>query len=60
MKSYPEMTKTELEAQHKELAAAYDRLKAKGLKLNMARGKPGLDQLALSMPSVYNHMHRET
>ena len=29
MKSYPEMTKTELEAQHKELAAAYDRLIAK-------------------------------
>lgn len=52
MKSYPEMTKTELEAQHKELAAAYDRLKAKGLKLNMARGKPGLDQLALSMPML--------
>ena len=52
MKSYPEMTKTELEAQHKELAAAYDRLIAKGLKLNMARGKPGLDQLALSMPML--------
>ena len=52
MKSYPEMTKTELEAQHKELAAAYDRLKAKGLKLNMARGKPGPDQLALSMPML--------
>ena len=38
-----------------ELASAqagYEALKAQELKLNMARGKPGADQLALSMPML--------
>lgn len=38
-------TKAELEAQLSELNARYEGYKAQGLKLNMARGKPGADQL---------------
>lgn len=50
MKSYQEMTREELQAQRETLSQSYSRLQAKGLKLNMARGKPGADQLALSAP----------
>ena len=49
MKSYQELTREELQAQHDGLTKTYSQLQAKGLKLNMARGKPGADQLALSM-----------
>jgi len=52
MKPYQEMTKAELETLQKELAQTYEQHKAKGLKLNMARGKPGADQLDLSMPML--------
>lgn len=52
MKQYQEMTREELQAHLKELEQDYSRLKAKGLKLNMARGKPGANQLALSMPML--------
>ena len=50
MKSYQEMTREELQAQRETLSQSYSRLQARGLKLNMARGKPGADQLALSAP----------
>lgn len=50
MKQYQEMTREELRAEHGRLAQSYSRLQAKGLKLNMARGKPGADQLELSLP----------
>ena len=49
MKSYQDMTREELQVQFDSLTKAYSQLQAKGLKLNMARGKPGADQLALSM-----------
>lgn len=52
MKPYQEMTGEELRAQREELKRAYARLQAKGLKLNMARGKPGADQLELSAPML--------
>jgi len=52
MKSYQEMTREELAAQREQLERDYARLQAKGLKLNMARGKPGADQLALSLPML--------
>ena len=52
MKQYQEMTREELQVLRNELEYAYFRLKGKGLKLNMARGKPGADQLALSMPML--------
>lgn len=49
MKSYQDMTREELQAEHDALTKTYSQLQGKGLKLNMARGKPGADQLALSM-----------
>ena len=50
MKQYQEMTREELQIQREQLAQTYSQLQATGLKLNMARGKPGADQLELSAP----------
>ena len=47
MTAYSEMTKAELKAQLAEAAARFEALKARGLSLNMARGKPGKAQLDL-------------
>ncbi len=49
MKKYSEMTKEELEALKIELTTKYKEYQAKDLKLNMARGKPCVEQLNLSM-----------
>ena len=49
MKKYTELTKEELEALRVELTAKYKEYQAKGLKLNMARGKPCVEQLNISM-----------
>ena len=46
------MTKAELEAEASKLRAEFESYKALGLKLNMSRGVPGADQLALSMPML--------
>lgn len=46
---YSEMTKEELKALRDEVYKKYEELKGMGLSLNMARGKPGADQLDLSM-----------
>ena len=43
MKQYQEMTREQLQDQRQHLEQTYAQLKAKGLKLNMARGKPGAD-----------------
>ena len=40
MSQYKDMTKEELQALKAELCAQYDAFKAKGLKLDMSRGKP--------------------
>ncbi|HBN38647.1 MAG TPA: aminotransferase, partial [Ruminococcaceae bacterium] len=45
---YSEMTKEELLKEQKALKKRYDAFKARGLKLDMSRGKPGQDQLDLS------------
>ena len=47
MKKYAEMTLSERQAEYAAVKAAYEQQKALGLKLNMARGKPGRDQLDL-------------
>lgn len=49
MKAYSEMTREELLALREELLEEYEGHKSKNLKLDMSRGKPGLDQLNLSM-----------
>lgn len=49
MKSYKSMTKAELEALKAELEKQFEDAKAKGLKLDMSRGKPTPAQLDLSM-----------
>lgn len=49
MKSYPEMNKEELQAQKEVLMQQYEAYKEMGLSLDMSRGKPGPDQMDLSM-----------
>lgn len=49
MKAYKSMTRTELEALKTELEQQFEDAKAKGLKLDMSRGKPTPAQLDLSM-----------
>ena len=45
--NYSNASKNELEKEYAQCRAKYDELKAQGLKLNMARGKPGPEQLDL-------------
>lgn len=46
------MNKNELENFKKDILAEYKAFQARGLKLDMSRGKPGADQLDLSMPML--------
>ncbi len=52
MKAYKDLTKDELLTVKAALEEEYKTLEAKGLSLNMARGKPGFSQLALCMPML--------
>jgi aspartate/methionine/tyrosine aminotransferase len=47
-----DMSKQELAQFKEDVQKEYDSYKSLGLKLNMARGKPGAEQLALSMPML--------
>ena len=47
MQKYTEMTLAQRQAEYAAVKAEYEEHKALGLKLNMARGKPGTDQLDL-------------
>lgn len=49
MKTYQEMTREELLVLQEQLTAEYNDAKAKGLKLDMSRGKPATDQLDMFM-----------
>ena len=51
---YESLTKQELQAQLQAALEAYDACKAKGLKLDMSRGKPGRAQLDLSLDMMTN------
>ncbi|MDO4851286.1 MAG: aminotransferase [Actinomycetota bacterium] len=52
MALYKDMTKDELSALKAQLEADFEAVKAKGLSLNMARGKPSKAQLDLSLPML--------
>lgn len=52
MKPYRELSKEELLALQAELQAEYDAEKEKSLNLDISRGKPGKEQLDLSMPMM--------
>ena len=49
MPTYNEMSREELQQEKSELEARFEEVKAKGLKLDMSRGKPSAAQLDLSM-----------
>ena len=49
MKTYTDMNREELQAIRKELAVQYKNYQAQDLTLNMARGKPSIEQLDMSM-----------
>ncbi len=49
MKAYKDLSREELQQLEKELLAAYEDAKGKGLKLDMSRGKPAAAQLAMGM-----------
>ena len=52
MKAYKELTRDELLTLKAALEEEYKTMEAKGLNLNMARGKPGFSQLELCMPML--------
>ena len=52
MKAYRDMDRSELLALREELREQFKTQEAKGLSMNMARGKPGASQLKLSMPML--------
>ena len=54
MAKYSEMSKEQLLAEHESLLEQYNALKAKGLNLDMSRGKPSDDQLNLSDDMLTN------
>lgn len=49
---YADMSRDELLKLKSEVEAQYDEMKAKGLKLDMSRGKPNIEQLDLSMSMI--------
>lgn len=52
MKKYQEMSKEELLQEESLLEKEYEKIKELSLALDMSRGKPGQDQLELSMPML--------
>ena len=56
MTAYKQMTPEQRSAEYAKVAARYEELKALGLKLNMARGKPGTAQLDL-VSDIFDLMH---
>ena len=59
MKNLREMTQEERSAEKKSQLERYQQYLDRGLQLNMTRGKPGEDQLELSMPML-NVLNRES
>ena len=57
MTAYSKMTAEERRAEYARVTAEYEDLKARGLKLNMARGKPGKAQLDL-VSDIFDLMNK--
>ena len=57
MTAYAKMTPAEREAEYNRLQGEFETLKARGLKLNMARGKPGKAQLDM-VSDIFGLMQR--
>ena len=57
MTAYSKMTAEERKAEYAKVSREYEDLKARGLKLNMARGKPGKAQLDL-VSDIFQLMQR--
>ena len=53
MTAYPNMTREERGAEYTRVRQEFELWKAKGLKLNMARGKPGKQQLDLVLSLIH-------
>ena len=59
MKKYAEFTKEELQKEFQSLSNKYEEYKAKGMKLDLSRGKPNSDQLDISLPLLSEARPRE-
>jgi DNA-binding transcriptional MocR family regulator len=57
MTAYSRMDRSALEAEYAAVSAKFEELKGLGLKLNMARGKPGKLQLDM-VSGIFDLMHR--
>ena len=57
MTAYGKMTAAERGAEYARVQAEFEELKARGLKLNMARGKPGKAQLDM-VSDIFGLMQR--
>ena len=58
MSGYSKMSRTELEKVREQLQKEYEAFQAKGLKLDMSRGKPGSEQLDLSN-EIFNMVNEQ-
>jgi DNA-binding transcriptional MocR family regulator len=57
MSAYTQMNKEALQSEYARVKQEYEQLKAQGLKLNMARGKPGKQQLDM-VSDIFDLMHK--
>lgn len=59
MKAYQEMSREELQALRDRLEKEFEEAKAKGLKLDMSRGKPSITQLDMGM-SIFDALNAKS
>ena len=59
MKKYSELSREELITEYDILLSKYNDFKARGLKLDLSRGKPNSDQLDISLPLLSEARPRE-
>ena len=59
MRKYAELSKEELQTEYNKLISIYKDYKARGLNLDLSRGKPNSDQLDISLPLLSEARPRE-